>query len=562
MLEKLHVAGYALIDSIEIDLSPGLNVLSGETGAGKSILIDALGLLLGEKGDTGAVRAGDNEAAVSGVFRVAGHKEALSWLSARGIEPEDGEVILRRTLQGNGRGRIFIQSVPSTKSDLAELTDFLIDMHGQHEHQSLLKLDSHRELIDSYGGHAGLARDFHQVFQNLSDKKKALEELESDERERMREQDMLAFAINEINAAKLREGEEEELKKEVSLLSQSEKLYSLLQSFHDLITADGQGALKNIRLAAQELKSMAAIDDSLIPYIGRFENAYYEIEDIGESNRHYSDNVDSSPQRLEECEERLAAIRKLCKKYGPGVKDVLAYAAESEKKLDSLTNVEEERENLKGRIAALEKELTAKAQELSERRKATAEKLSVEIRRNLRELGMPKAEFTIEMGRKLSESGKPVCGPWGMDRPEFLISANPGEEPKPLRKIASGGEMSRIMLAIKTVLAETDSIQGLIFDEIDAGIGGEVAVAVGKYLKELSAKKQVLCVTHLATIAVHADNHIKVTKTASGARTITKIRKVEGKEKVVEIARMLAGDSEGESSLAYAEQMLKAAEKA
>ena len=561
MLEKLHVEGYALIDSVEIDLSRGLNVLSGETGAGKSILVDALSLLLGEKGDTGAVRASSKESIVTGVFRVDGSDEALSWLSERGIDPEDGEVILRRTLKENGKGRAFIQSIPSTRGDLAELTNFLIDMHGQHEHQSLLRRDTHREFIDSYGGHEHLADEFHVAFLELARKKKELENLEKDERDQLREQDMLAFSCSEIDAARLREGEEEELRRESSLLSQSEKLFELLSSFHDLIAESGQGALGSIRKAGEELTAMSNIDEGLLPYIDRFRNAFYEIEDISESIRRYKETVDFSPERLEACEDRLAVIRRLEKKYGTGVKEVLSYAEECKVKLAKLESSEENKSALAAEITALEKEIVNSAGELSDRRKVSAGKLSKEIQRNLENLGMPKAKFRIEIGRKVSESGRPVYGPWGMDHPEFLISANPGEEPKPLRKIASGGEMSRIMLAIKAVLAVTDTIQGLVFDEIDSGIGGEVAVAVGRYLKRLSAHKQVLCVTHLASIAVHADNHIKVLKTTSDSHTATEIRKIEGDEQVAEIARMLAGDSKGQTSLAHAEEMLKAAVK-
>ncbi len=561
MLEKLHVEGYALIDSVEIDLCPGLNVLSGETGAGKSILVDALSLLLGEKGDPAAIRETGNESVVTGVFRVDGSAEALSWLSERGIDPEDGEVILRRTLSAAGKGRAFIQSVPVTKGDLAELTGFLIDMHGQHEHQSLLRQETHREFIDAYAGHEKLVAEFHTVFLDLSRKMKELEVLEKDERDRLREQDMLTFALNEIEAARLHEGEEEELKRESSLLAQSEKLFSLLVSFHQLVAESDAGALGSIRRALEELIAMAAIDETLLPYVDRFKNAFYEIEDINESIRLYKEGVDFSPERLEACEDRLSIIRKLGKKYGAGVGGVLSYAEECKVKLAKLASWEEDKGVLIAEIAALEKEVVNRAGELSDRRKESAGKLAREIQRNLENLGMPKATFRIEIGRKVSESGKPICGPWGMDHPEFLISANPGETPKPLRRIASGGEMSRIMLAIKTVLAETDTIQGLVFDEIDSGIGGEVAVSVGRYLKKLSTHKQVLCVTHLATIAVHADNHIKVLKTVTDSHTKTEVRHIEGDEQVAEIARMLAGDSKGRTSLAHAQEMLKAAEK-
>ena len=562
MLEKLHVEGYALIDSIEIELSRGLNVLSGETGAGKSILVDALNLLLGEKGDATAVRESSEESVVAGVFRVEGNSEALSWLSERGIEPEDGEIILRRTLRASGKGRAFIQSVPSTRGDLAGLTNCMIDMHGQHEHQSLFRREIHREFIDSYGGLRKPADIFHGIFLKLSQKKKELESLEKDERDRLREQDMLTFALNEIEAAELRIGEEEELRRETSLLSQSEKLYALLQDFHDLVSHGGNGALGNVRKASDVLAGVTEIDKTLLPTLDRFKNAYYEIEDIGESIRHYKETIDFSPDRLEVCQDRLALIRKLEKKYGAGVDGILSYAEECRRQLSTLESWEESKSSLVNEITDLEKEVANQARSLSDKRKASAEKLGTEIQQNLKNLGMPNAEFIIEIGRKLSESGRPVCGPWGMDHPEFLISANPGEKPKPLRKIASGGEMSRIMLAIKAVLAETDTIQGLVFDEIDSGIGGEVAVSVGKYLKTLSTHKQVLCVTHLASIAVHADNHIKVSKTSSETYTVTDVRHIDGDERIAEIARMLAGDSKGQTSLAHAEEMLKAAGRA
>ena len=561
MLDELHVEGYALINRLTIRFTKGLNVLSGETGAGKSILIGALSLLLGEKGDASAIRSGATEARVTGIVRVDGSPEAQQWLTDRGIEPEDGQIILTRTLKPSGKGQVFIQSTPSTRAALAELTGFIFDMHGQHQHQSLLNVDTHRELIDTFGGHSQIVTQFHEAFTALTDKKKALASLTQDERDRLREQDLLAFAVQEIGAAKLIPGEEEELFREIQILAQSERLFSLLQSFHEEVTEGSGGGLSGIRNGIQALSEMAAIDPALGEFSARLDNAFYEIEDIGESIRLYQDGIDFSPERLEECEERLSVLRRLKKKYGTSVADVIAYADECETKLARLENWEDEKKALSTAVATLEKDVLRMSRDLSEKRKKAADSLSGRIQQKLIHLGMPKAEFGIEIGQRISETGKPVCGPWGMDRPEFLISANPGEEPKPLRRIASGGEMSRVMLAMKSVLADLDTIQALIFDEIDAGIGGEVAISVASQLKELSERKQVLCITHLATIAVRADNHIKVEKRSDGAHTETALSTVSGEGLVSEIARMLAGDSVGQTSRAHAEEMLRSAGK-
>jgi DNA repair protein RecN (Recombination protein N) len=561
MLDELHVEGYALISRLTIKFTKGLNVLSGETGAGKSILIGALSLLLGEKGDASAIRTGADEARVTGVIRVDGSPEAQQWLMDRGIEPEDGQIILTRTLRPSGKGQVSIQSTPSTRAALTELTGFIFDMHGQHQHQSLLKVDTHRELIDTFGGHRQITAQFHEAFVSLADKKKALASLAQDERERLREQDLFAFATQEIGAAKLKPGEEEELLHDIQVLAQSERLSSLLQSFHEEVAEGSGGGLSGIRNGIQALSEMATIDSTLGEFSARLDNAFYEIEDVSESIRQYQDGIDFSSDRLEECEERLSVIRRLENKYGASVADVMAYADECEKKLARLENWEDEKKALSVDVAALEKKVISMARDLSERRKAAADRLSGKIQQKLIHLGMPKAAFRIEIGQRISETGKPVCGPWGMDRPEFLITANPGEAPKPLRRIASGGEMSRVMLAMKSVLADADTIQALIFDEIDAGIGGEVAISVASHLKELSARKQVLCITHLATIAVQADNHIKVEKRTDGSHTETALSTVSGEELVSEVARMLAGDSVGQTSRAHAEEMLRSAGK-
>ena len=559
MLESLRVQGYALIDSLEIDFADGLNVLTGETGAGKSILIGALSLILGERGDATSVRSGNQEAAVSGIIRVEGNPNAIKWLTEHAISPEEDHIIIRRVLRPSGRGQAFIQSTPVTLGDLKELTSVLFDLHGQHEHQSLLKTENHRILVDRFGELEEAAGSYHEIFLALSENKKRFEEMKEEEKRRERDRDYLGFALNEIEAATLEDGEEEELNIEKILLSQREKLFSVLGQFQDHLAENRGGALAKVRLALNEMKSITGIATDLSPFEKRLETSFYELEDIAESVRSFYNSVDFSPERLEACEDRLALIRKLQKKYGSSIAKILEFAKECRQKLDRIENWDAEKKDLELKIENYESEVRENAVSLSDERAKAASSLEKRIQASLENLGMPKASFRIDLGRKRSEQGRPVYGPYGMDRVEFLISANPGEPPRPLNKIASGGEMSRVMLAIKSVLAETDHIQSLIFDEIDAGIGGEVAVAVGEHLNDLGRLKQVLCITHLATIAVRADNQIMVQKSVVDDRTLTRVKKISGSDRVQEIARMLAGDIEDSVSLSHAEQLLQSA---
>lgn len=557
MLEELTIKNYALIDSITVRFSDGLNILSGETGAGKSILVGALGLLLGMKAETTAIRTGADEASVSGIIRVDGNREALAWLSAHDIEPEDGTVIIRRSLKQSGRGAIYIQSAPVTRADLSELTGTLFDMHGQHEHQSLLQVENHRKLLDQYGGLEPQVTELYRDFLALSALKKQYEKLTASERERAREIEMLQYAVSEIEKAAPVAGEEEELLEERRILSQYEKLFALLEEFHELMSSGRGGCLGSLRSSVSTMESISAIDPKLSANVQRLENAFFEIEDVADTVRQYQLGLNFRPQRLEEVEERLAELRRLEKKYGDTIEAVLAYADDARQKLTLMENWDEEKAALEQRIAEAEKAVLAAAQEISRRRRKAAVELQQCIESNLQELGMPKARFVIGVHQRESESGRPLCGPYGLDSVEFEISPNKGEPLKPLKDIVSGGEISRIMLAIKTVLAETDDIGTLIFDEIDTGIGGEIAVSVGEHLYNLSRHKQVLCITHLATIAVRADTHVKVEKAVVGDRTATQVRIIGGQEKVVEIARMLSGDKSGEIALNHAEEMLR-----
>lgn len=557
MIEELSIQNYALIERLTLEFTDGFNVLTGETGAGKSILAGALGLMHGARGDTSVIRTGTEEAMVSAVFSVESSGDALRWLTDRGIEPEDGTVIVRRTVKQSGRGSIYVQSIPVTRADLEELSAFLFDIHGQHEHQSLFAEDNHRKFLDRYGNLEDASLSLYNDFSALTQLRKKLERIQGTERERLREADILQYAVREIEETKLSDGEEDELRQERSILSQHEKLFSQLDQVYDATSENRNGALAQVRLARHAMDNVASIDPGIAPLAKRLEDVFFELEDIAEEVHAYRGSVNFSPDRLEAVEARLMAIHRLEKKYGATIKEVLDYYSDAKEQLSHLENWEQDKEHLQAEIKALEQKVLAAANELSARRKTVGGELEKQIEAILKSLGMEKTVFRIEISPRLSERGAPVCGPHGIDNIAFRISPNPGEPLKPLKDIASGGEISRVMLAIKTVLAESDRVEAMVFDEVDSGIGGEVAVAVGKYLQELSRNKQVLCITHLASIAVRADNHVKVEKRVRENRTVTEIEAVRGEARVREIARMLSGDKTAAASLTHAEDLLR-----
>ena len=556
MLEELHVHNYAIIDKLQVRFTEGLNILSGETGAGKSILVGALGLLLGDKTDTSIIRSGAEETTVSGIVSVPGNAEAAQWLAAHGIEAEEGAVILRRMLKSNGRGSLFIQSTPVTRADLHEFSTLLFDLHGQHEHQSLLDLENHRKLVDRWSGTEHLAERFHALYASLASLRERLSKLVSDERERLRRIDLLTYAVTEIKSLDPKPGEEEELEKERAILVHHEKLFTLLEEVHSQTAESAGGVLASLRKSRHAMDEILGIDSSLSKLSHQLEDAFYEIEDFSENIRQYKSRADFSPGRLDDVQSRLSSIRTLEKKYGDTIEAVLEYCRTGEQELAGMENWEQEKKNLETDIARTEKEIAEVARELSEKRKAASQVLQKKIELELRELGMPKVSFRVLIADAARPDGTVVLTPWGRDSIEFVISPNLGEPFKRLRSIASGGELSRVMLAIKGVLAESDHVSTLIFDEVDAGIGGEVALSVGQRLSAISRHKQVLSITHLATIAVRADNHLKIEKVTQGGRTVTKVERVTGAARREEIARMLAGDRKGELSLQHAGELL------
>jgi DNA repair protein RecN (Recombination protein N) len=571
MLEELSIRNYALIDNISLSFKNGFNVLTGETGAGKSIIVGSLSFLLGARADAEVIRTGAGEAHVSAVLSLdPGNREALDWLRSRDITAEDNQIIVRRGLKSSGRGSAYIQNVPVARGDLEEFMALLFDLHGQHNHESLLRRESHRRYLDRFAGLEDEAAAFNRVFLELADKKKALEISLSSERDRENRIELLSYAVEEIDKAAPKPGESRELEGEAQRLGDFEKLAAQVNNAAAVLFDEEISVLSLARRVKSAVDNAAGIDGTLEEIRRRLEDLYYEAEDISEEFRSYRDRLVYDPRRLEEVEERLALLYKLKKKYAPasgaggaaGEEAVLAYRAQAATELEALSGAGENREKLKAEIAALEKETAARAGAIGQKRKAGAEHLGARITEILTRLGMPNARFQAAVLPK-GQGGTLVCGPWGAEDVEFLISANTGEPLKDLSRIASGGELSRVMLAIKTVLAEggqpgnasRDSLETLIFDEIDTGIGGEVALSVGEYLTKIGGLKQVLCVTHLASIAVRADNHLRVEKRIEGGRTFTGVAALDSGERRQEIARMLAGDS-GKAALAHADDLL------
>ena len=556
MLENISVKNIVLIDSLFVEFEKGLNVLSGETGAGKSILIGALTLLLGGKTSTDFIRTGTDEAAVSGSFFIGNkHIEALKWLDEHGIEPEDNRVLIRRNLKQNGRSNAWIQSTPVTRNELEDFTSLLVDIHGQHDHQSLFRIAEHRRFLDSFAGINNEVKMFTSLYAELAEKRTELENLNLSEKELAEKQELLQFAIDEITKAKLKEDEKEELEAEEKRLNQFEKLFEALNTASQLFS-DESGIISLTKKAMHNLETAKNCDEGLEDLLKRLETGYYELDDISSSIDSYLSKLTFNPERVEQVQERLSLIYKLTKKYGATIHDVLNYAQNAEEQLEGLSKREAGKSELEQKIGILQSKLLKLGRILSEKRKEASSKLQKEVEEVLSNLGMPKTKFQVRVDTRLPEGNRLSANPYGFDDIEFMISPNAGEPLRPLAKIASGGELSRVMLALKTVLAEGDEADTLIFDEIDTGIGGEVAISVASHMKKLSQKKQILCITHLAVIASHADNHIKIEKNTMGQTTKTSAAAVSGKTRLEEIARMLAGDELSEASLKHAEELL------
>ncbi|MEW6686932.1 MAG: DNA repair protein RecN [Candidatus Edwardsbacteria bacterium] len=567
MLTELQIKDYALIENLQVEFSPGLNVLTGETGAGKSILIGAVGLMLGEKGDIDSVRTGANSSMVEGIFDLHSRKDLLKILQEQGIEMEESSIILKRNVNTTGKTKCYANAQAITLSFLKHLGDELLDMHGQHEHQSLLKEERHLDSLDGFGKLLPLRLEVEKFFYEHQSLTQSLIELERREALTKEKIDLYQFQIKEIEKTNLSLGEEESLERERKILENSEKLFQLATEAQDLLSENEGSIIEQLGLLENKVSEVVSIDERLKEVFEDIKSSGYQLEEASHTLSDYRAKLEFDPQRLEIIRDRLDLIKTLKKKYGGSIENVLQYAERIKKEIHSVERNEEEIANLKIRIEENRKELEKRALELSGKRKEIATKMSIKIKEELVDLGMEKAKFEVGVNQIEEEDGlveqqgkKYRTCERGIDEIRFLISPNPGEELRPLAKIASGGEISRVMLALKTILAEVDAVPTLVFDEIDVGIGGRIAEAVGKKLREIAKTRQVLCITHLPQIACLAEAHYLVKKETKKGRTTTQIKKLSKEEQIEEIARMLGGEAITKLTREHAREMLKMAE--
>ena len=563
MLEDLTIKDFAIIDCVTIDFNKGFTVLSGETGAGKSILIGAVSFLLGGKAEVSQIRAGCHEASVTGTFYFSPDtdmSEAALWLNEHGIELEENRIILRRFIKDTGKSSAWIGNVPVTRADLAEFSSFLIDIHGQHEHQSLMRVPEHRKFLDARAGLVEEVKHFTSVYSELVEKRRLLQKMNSSDSERLRKIDMYEFAVKEIEEAKLKPDEDIALEDEENRLSSYEKLFSGIEAIKSTLDGADSSVVPLLKKIRRESQLVSSLDKSLVSLDGRIESSFYELSDICEEYENYARKLVFDPVHLQEVQDRISLIYNLKKKYASSssasLKEVFDYYENAKSELEKLGAGAESREELEKNVSELEKNVYVLAKSISDKRKTAAANMSSEVESLLKQLGMNGTRFSVGINEKPGNDVEQRCGPYGMDNIEFLISANPGSPMLPLAKIASGGELSRVMLALKTIFAQNDAVQTLVFDEIDTGIGGEIAVAVGKHMQNLAKNRQILCITHLASIAVYADNQIKIEKGVVNGKTASNVHPVTGEDRVGEIARMLSGDSVSPESLEHARSML------
>jgi DNA repair protein RecN (Recombination protein N) len=559
VLIELRLENYAVIDNLAVEFAAGLNLLTGETGAGKSILIDALALLLGEKASSDVVRAGAEKAIVSAVFEADGaaEKAIAQVLENNGLDNEEESLILRREIAASGKGRVFVNNQPATVSVLRQLAPNLATIHAQNE--SLMSFDGpvRLSLLDSFAGieTETVGADFAQ----WTGIRKRIEDLERDEQDRMRLLDLWTFQRSEVEDAKLQAGEDERLDQEKRVLANSEKIYNAAMNAFDLLYEGEKSTSSVLRAAQKHVEELARFEPKFQDALGSLESARISVEDVGASLRDYAGGIHASPERLSEVEDRLAALDRLKRKYGTTLNDVIHFGAEVSRKLSEMENKDETLRQLRAQLQAAGEKYLQAARAISRKRHEAARKLEKLVEAEINDLAM-KVRFRIEVSGTDEEVNWSTTG---FDQVVYMISTNPGEPEHPLEQIASGGELSRVMLALKASVEaappkkRSAGQRTLVFDEVDTGIGGRAAEAVGKKLKALSRASQVLCVTHLPQIATFADHHYLIEKKNVGGRTRTSVRRITGEERTEEVARMLSGAKLTETSRKHAEQMLK-----
>jgi len=567
MLREIHIQNYAVIDSLTVEFGPGLNLLSGETGSGKSILVDALGLALGGRTSLEVIRTGQERTVVTAVFSGEGKPVASDWLESCGVAPnEGGDLILRRELQAGGKSRMLVNDQPVTAAAVRALARQLVEMHGQNEHVALFADDAQLALLDQFAGVESELANVRVLHARRRELEQELESLSHDEQERLRTIDLLSFQVRELEQAKLEPEEDVHLEEERRILANLEKIRAAAAGAFSELYEDEGAATSRLAVVTRQLEELCHFDSAVTPQLEPLAGARATLEDLAAFLRDYLEKLEANPQRLEEIEDRLFLLDRLKRKYGNSVEAILTYAAEARERLGSLEHADERREAVRKELAQAETAYRRAAESLSQKRRDAARKLVKLVREQLAQLGMEKTRMEVVFAAAQDGHG----GPSGIDEIDIRISPNPGEELRPMEKIASGGELSRLMLALKTVVGQArigrvgrDSRRAtptFIFDEVDAGIGGRIAESIGQRLKRLARDGQVLCVTHLAQIACFADQHFYVEKFSRSGRTVTTIKPLAGeKERAAELARMLSGRQITSAVLEHATAMLRQA---
>ena len=562
MLFSLYIRNFALIRELSLEFKPGLTIITGETGAGKSILLGALGQILGERASSDLVRTETGKAVVEAVLKDTPSDKIIPLLSSADIETGP-ELILRREISAAGQSRCFVNDTPCTASLLKQLGEQLIDLHGQHEHQMLLHPDTHEGMLDEFAGTADEASAFRLARAQIQSLRQQLRSLEKESREMLERKGMLEHQLGELSALDPREGEEDRIGEEITLLENAEDLFSLGSTLGEQLYEGETSAYADIGAALHTLEKLAAIDRRFEPYIEEIMNAKSAVDELYRFSRSYVSDIDFNPSRLEELRERQLQLQRACKKFALPHSGLIALKKELEEKLGIEGNLEEQLSKLEQQILERKAELSLKAETLNRKRSEAAVRLEQSILHHLSGLGIPDASFIISITHEERPEGD-VCidgknytaFDTGYDKIEFLISANPGEKPKPLVKVASGGEISRVMLAMKSALAASARLPILIFDEIDTGISGRIAEAVGKSLKKLSELHQIIAITHLPQIAAMGDLHLSVQKSVKEGRTETDVTVLKGESRVQAIAGLISGSEITPASINLASELL------
>jgi DNA repair protein RecN (Recombination protein N) len=550
VLTELRVRNFAIIESVTLPLAGGLNVLTGETGAGKSIIVGALSLLLGERASVDTIRTGADRAVVEGVFDAAAQPALLALLDERGIDVDDGTVVLRREIASTGRTRAWVNGCSTTAGVLAEVGRLAVNLHGQREAETLLDPEAQRRILDGFSEASEDAERVRARWEQLGAITREIESLARRRAEAERRADYLRHVVSEVEDAKLREGEDVTLEEEARRLEHADELRSLVAGISALLDGGEESVLPHLAQGGKALTSAQRMDPSLSRMQELFDGAYYSLEELSRQLDEYAASVELDPARLEEVQRRRDLIFRLTKKYGPTLAEVIQTGREARAELDLVDSADFDLRELEQRRAQAVEELQKAAASLTRRRTAGARKLSRAVGELLPALGMPHGKFMVALTPRTEIAAT------GAEDVEFQVALNVGHEARPLARVASGGELSRLMLALETILARIDHVPTLIFDEVDAGIGGRVGLQVGDTMRRVAGNHQVLAITHLAQIAARAHHHIVVTKGERAGVTTTDTRIVTGEDRIREIARMLGGDPESDVSLAHARELL------